>query len=249
MLKQVIKRAAYRVFPRWAKAVDLWFWERKLARKQTHMARELRAEVEGRPIDEVVDMCLRHEAFSANQKHAEITALLRVLCPLPPRVVLEIGAFKGGTLFLFSTVAAPDASLLSIDLGFVPRQLRVYPHFARRGQHIQLLAADSHAEATLKRVRKWLNGRMIDVLFIDGDHSFLGVSRDYEMYSPFVRKGGVIAFHDIVPDYWTRYGTRTPFDTGEVPRFWSGLRAAGGRVEEFIADPAQDGYGIGVLYK
>jgi hypothetical protein len=29
------------------------------------------------------------------------------------------------------------------------------------------------------------------------------------MYSPLVRKGGIIAFHDIIPDYYTRYGIKT----------------------------------------
>jgi hypothetical protein len=36
-------------------------------------------------------------------------------------------------------------------------------------------------------------------LFIDGDHTYEGVRRDFEMYSPLVRKGGIIAFHDIYP--------------------------------------------------
>jgi len=40
------------------------------------------------------------------------------------------------------------------------------------------------------------------------------------MYSPLVRKGGIIAFHDIVPDYFTRYGIITSSATGGVPRFW-----------------------------
>jgi predicted O-methyltransferase YrrM len=38
----------------------------------------------------------------------------------------------------------------------------------------------------------------IDVLFIDGDHSVEGCLRDYEMYSPLVKPGGMIAFHDII---------------------------------------------------
>jgi len=38
-----------------------------------------------------------------------------------------------------------------------------------------------------------------DFLFIDGDHTYEGVEGDFEMYSPLVRRGGIIAFHDIVP--------------------------------------------------
>jgi MMP 1-O-methyltransferase len=34
------------------------------------------------------------------------------------------------------------------------------------------------------------------LLWIDGDHSYAGVKADVEAWVPFVRPGGVIAFHD-----------------------------------------------------
>lgn len=36
----------------------------------------------------------------------------------------------------------------------------------------------------------------LDILFIDGDHSYEGVFADYERHSPNVKDGGVIFFHD-----------------------------------------------------
>lgn len=36
----------------------------------------------------------------------------------------------------------------------------------------------------------------ISALFVDGDHSYLGVKKDIELYSPRVVQGGFIAFHD-----------------------------------------------------
>jgi predicted O-methyltransferase YrrM len=96
-------------------------------------------------------------------------------------------------------------------------------------------------------VRAALDGRALDVLFIDGDHSYEGVKRDWELYSPLVRAGGLIGLHDIQEDYATSRGTQTAAISGEVPRFWRELRE-GHRTEELIADPGQDGYGIGVVY-
>ena len=39
----------------------------------------------------------------------------------------------------------------------------------------------------------------IDFLFIDGDHSIKGCDYDFTHYSPLVKKGGFIAFHDFDP--------------------------------------------------
>lgn len=44
---------------------------------------------------------------------------------------------------------------------------------------------------------KWRGGQVIDVLFIDGDHRYEGVKKDIENWLPFVKKGGVIFFHDF----------------------------------------------------
>jgi len=43
--------------------------------------------------------------------------------------------------------------------------------------------------------REWTRGP-VDVLFIDGDHSYAGVTADIEAWVPHVRRGGLILFHD-----------------------------------------------------
>ena len=68
------------------------------------------------------------------------------------------------------------------------------------------------------------------------------------MYGPLVRRGGVIAFHDIVPDAKSRGKKDSGTYVGEVPAFWNDLKKRGYRTEEFVENWDQDGYGIGVLY-
>jgi len=88
----------------------------------------------------------------------------------------------------------------------------------------------------------------IDFLFIDGDHSYAGVKSDFEMFAPLVRAGGVVAFHDIVPDWRAGRGEPTVRDSGGVPQFWSELRNRySNNCREFIDDPQQDGCGIGII--
>ena len=187
--------------------------------------------------------------FAASQKLAEIRELLERISQLKAKRVLEIGSFQGGTLGLFAQAAAHDAQILSLDLNFTDHRLHSFPKLALPGQIITCHKADSHSQETLKYVVHWLDSELLDVLFIDGDHSYDGVKADYEMYAPLVRPGGLIAFHDVHPDFKTRYGTVTEADVGEVPRFWNELRAQGYVVHECIEHDSQDGMGIGFLIR
>ena len=43
----------------------------------------------------------------------------------------------------------------------------------------------------------WPADRQIGVLFIDADHNYEAVRRDFEFWSPFVAPGGYIVFDDV----------------------------------------------------
>jgi len=58
------------------------------------------------------------------------------------------------------------------------------------------IVGNSHDLATLNQLKKKLNGREINLLYIDGDHTYLGVKKDYELYSPLVKN--IIVIHDVV---------------------------------------------------
>ena len=75
--------------------------------------------------------------------------------------------------------------------------------------------------------------------FIDGDHTEAGVTADCNDDKDFVRPGGLIAFHDIVE--------HQPLPTNQVFHLWKRLKTLA-PVEEFINDPKQCGFGIGLLH-
>jgi len=163
-----------------------------------------------------------------------------------PKILLEVGTASGGTLFLFCQVAEPDAIVISVDLpggsfggGYPEWRIPLYKSFAKGGQRIHLIRADSHDPKTLEIVKRILGGGRLDFLFIDGDHTYEGVKRDFEMYSPLVRRGGMIAFHDIVPG--------PPENVGGVPTFWNEIKQ-NFTYNEIVKDWQQGGYGIGVIY-
>jgi cephalosporin hydroxylase len=198
-------------------------------------------------LDEQIDLLRGHQIFGAIQQHTEISGLLKLLKQNPPRYVCEIGTASGGTLFLLARVCAPAALLISVDLGLSVERCFVHARFAARRQRIVSIRRDSHDLKTLERVRSLLRGHPLDLLFIDGDHSYEGVKADFSNFSPLVSPGGLIVFHDIVRDLGTRCGTPTPHYTGGVPVFWEEIKGRH-RTSELIEDPEQDGYGIGIVH-
>ncbi|MBS0659727.1 MAG: class I SAM-dependent methyltransferase [Verrucomicrobia bacterium] len=158
--------------------------------------------------------------------------------------VLEIGVAAGGTNFLLAH-ALPDVRLvLGVDLRLMNE--RILRFFRQTPQRFEYVEGSSQDPAALERVRRALDGQPLDLLFIDGDHHYAGVAADFTLYRPLVRPGGLIAFHDIVPDHQTRHGRATGRWAGDVPILWAELKPHF-RTHEFVHDPGQDGLGIGVL--
>ena len=146
-----------------------------------------------------------------------------------------------------SQTADESAIIISIDRDFTPARLKALPRLGRPRQRLTCIAGDSHAAGVYARVASLLGGRRLDFLFIDGDHSYEGVKSDFAIYGGFVRTGGLIGFHDIVPDYKTRFGIGTSADSGGVPKFWQELKSQFDDTEEIVDATGQDGYGIGLL--
>jgi len=57
------------------------------------------------------------------------------------------------------------------------------------------ILGNTHNPETLKRLKGLLAGKPINLLFIDADHSYDSVKKDFEIYGPLTRH--IIAFHDI----------------------------------------------------
>lgn len=195
-----------------------------------------------------VDLVCSQDDFRPVQVPAEITSLLERVAAQRPRRVLEIGSALGGTAFLFARVASPDATLVLVDRTFGRARCAAIRRLARPGQRITCVRGDSQEPSTVAHVATCFGGALADFLFIDADHSYRGVSTDFQNYSPLVRSGGLIAFHDIVPDHRRRFGWQTPGDAGEVFKFWQELSSGHEfAVSELIEHPDQDGAGIGIL--
>jgi predicted O-methyltransferase YrrM len=179
------------------------------------------------------------------QVRSEILRALQRVESLEPRYVLEIGTAKGGTFFLLSRAAAGDALVISLDLpggkfggGYPNWKTRVYRRLLRPGQSACFIRGDSHTAASRERVLKALKGNGLDLLFIDGDHTYEGVKTDWQLYANLVRPGGLVIMHDIA--------SHTAESGCLVKEFWAEIKNHFS-YEEIIEDPLKGWGGIGIL--
>lgn len=179
-----------------------------------------------------------------SQNRAELLGLVGLAAQRCPDVVVELGTEAGGTTFVLSQAMPTVSTAVGVDL-FVHNRHRLEA-FKRPDQILHLIDGPSGDPATLAKVQALLGGASIDLLLIDADHAFAGVWWDFVAYQPLVRDGGLIVFHDIVPDSRLRGLPATGSYVGEVPIVWRLLKPHF-RHWELVDSWDQDGRGIGVL--
>jgi len=196
-----------------------------------------------RSLEEVVDWAMNfggggYMTVKTLQIPTEITQLAKAVQAIKPKIIVEIGTARGGTSLIWSYLASQR--VITCDLNDMSLQRPLFSQFSPPGSNCQvtLLSGNSHETSFKARLAQELNGEKADFMFIDGDHTEPGVEADYNDYKEFVRPGGLIAFHDIVE--------KQPLPTNQVYHFWKRLKV-GADVQEFVADPNQCGFGIGLL--
>lgn len=225
-------------------------WRRHLAEARDQLA-ALRAEAGSLEEMLAVPVQFRGRGYYASlelrQNQPELIALADLLRGRELKRVCEIGTFRGGSLFIWCQLASPDAHVISVDLagtlfsgGHRRRSLPFFRSFRQPKQRLDFVRGDSHAPAVRAQVAALLGDQRLDFLFIDGDHTYEGVKKDFEDYGPLVRPGGLIAFHDIV-----RNDDKPEI---EVWKLWQEIEQQRESVEFVDPDSRAPRMGIGVVF-
>lgn len=184
-------------------------------------------------IDEVLDTafnfrgCGFYRSITPIQHPDELRELLLVIDDVNPDTIVEIGTDRGGTLYVWCratearTVVSCDINYNRIENSTISYHNRrcFYHNFTDEG-NLYFVQGNSHQRNTFERITDVIPGSGVDFLFIDADHSYEGVRRDFELYAPIMADDGVIALHDIkhdrcgVPEFWTEI--REEYDTREI---------------------------------
>jgi predicted O-methyltransferase YrrM len=163
--------------------------------------------------------------------HSDAEAALLAELASGRRRVVEIGVFEGSSAIVLCDALDPGTELHLVDpFGRQPNALRegaaatewatrrVVDRAARRAGGPQITW---HVDYSANVAGRWT--RPVDLVFVDGDHSELGVMKDWEMWHPFVVEGGTVLFHDA---RLSQPGGRgLPGPTAVVDRLFRGPRA------------------------
>lgn len=131
------------------------------------------------------------------QKKWELEELLDDLKRNDVSTLIEIGTHQGGSARAFLEVVD---SVIAIDVVKQPEIDSLLRECPGRFEFI-LGHSVNDTERIIRDIKAMLPGfriPWIDCVFVDGDHTPVGSMRDFEIYSPLVRPGGLVVFHDIV---------------------------------------------------
>ena len=159
-----------------------------------------------------------------------------------PDVLVELGSYKGTSSLAF--MQGVKDSALSTDLYFVDcwegeeqtgfYTEDVYTQFINLAdkyfKNLKVHPLKMYFDEALKQFKD----KSVDVLHIDGLHTYDAVKHDYDTWAPKVKDNGVILFHDIkVPNFG-------------VKDLWAEVKAAN---PDCIYIEFEHNYGLGVMIK
>lgn len=129
----------------------------------------------------------------AQQDYHELSILLHFLAGSTiPGLIIELGYGDGGLAWALRQLPSAP-TVLSVTL---PSPV-VSAHRAAPEPRQHIIAGDTQDPATHQAVITWLGGEKADLLVIDADHKYDSALQDWIAYSPLVKQGGLIMFHDI----------------------------------------------------
>ena len=154
-------------------------------------------------VDDIDNTFSITENFGIQQVKSEIYNFIDVVLKkknLKNCLEIGLGAY-GSTHFLWRLIYK---NVITIEhqknrvSNFTENMNNFYGKFVLNDLKSKFIFGLSHDTTSVEKLEKILNGKKLDLLFIDGDHNYKNVLCDWLLYKDFVAKGGIIAFHDIV---------------------------------------------------
>lgn len=133
---------------------------------------------------------------SIGQCKAPLFWLVNKVEKVHPHTIIEIGLGIGGSMKIWEQMLAPGDLYVGVDIRETIES-EIFWDWRHSDRQIKIIVGDSTDPATVEKVKATLGNRQADFLFIDGSHSYENVVYEFEHYTPFVRSGGLVGFHDL----------------------------------------------------
>lgn len=127
------------------------------------------------------------------QRRRELNQVMRLVRPRAPRVVCEIGASRGGSIYHWIKCLPSVSRMIAAEVGPIPYK-ELFEH-AFPEIDFRWLERGSRHKVDLERLRPWLGRDTIDVLFVDGQKG--AYRKDFALYLPLMAQDGIVLFHDV----------------------------------------------------
>lgn len=158
-------------------------------------------------LEKVLDKAWRLTERTAGflgENEARFLGMVAACVPVRGAIV-EIGSFKGKSTVMLASVAAHYGleSVVAIDPHTAPSATDPAlaagaSTFEEFRAAIRAAGVEAHVEAHRKysreAARDW--NRPIAMLWIDGEHTYAGAKEDFDLFTPHLMSGGVVALHD-----------------------------------------------------
>lgn len=128
------------------------------------------------------------------QQPEELERLVEIYAKREPARVLEIGTHTGGTLNHWCHNGSPQ-TVVGVDIGEHDNYMKDFVFWKARHSDLHLIRGHSQDSLVISKI--WDLGPY-DFIFIDGDHTYEGVLRDWQTAVSASAPDAVVAFHDIV---------------------------------------------------
>lgn len=183
----------------------------------------------------------------ASQSEYELSSLIALFAETKVRSYLEIGARHGDTFYDVMRSLPVGSKGVAVDLPGGNWGKDSSRHALKeccedlcsQGYECSYLFGDSKTAATIRLV---VGRGPYDAILIDGDHTYEGVSADWQNYR---NLAPIVAFHDIDGEGQRSNDAKSLLV--EVPRLWREIRE-GRRHVEFIEANNPRPMGIGVVW-
>ncbi len=122
----------------------------------------------------------------------DIDALYKYAKEVPENgTIVDIGTAAGGSAFVMAMASKSSVKVITIDPV-------VNKDFTNNREQLFLEDKITFKNETSKSVfKEWNKTKKIDMVFIDGIHSYEGVLSDLKSFGSLLTKDGIIAIHDI----------------------------------------------------